>query len=800
MHTHHHRPRPPSPPRPWSEAALLVPILVGTLGFGAVHTPAVAALGALTLAAAVAVISATPADRGPGRLTVGWLLGGIGLGLLGLLELVPVGPALRAALQPRTGPVVEAALGLQGLELHALALAPGEAVVGLAWGGALVWLSAAVAVVHRPRDRALRGATALVLLGMSVLLINLAHRLSGAASIWWWSGVPAGPLRAPFFAPFVNPNHAGALSAALLPLSLLLLARRDLTGRLTGGLGAVALSAGVLWSGSRGALGAAAAGVALTLALAGPRWVAGGVAGLVATTLAAALVAGPAQVAARIDQLLPTAQHLQDPFGQRPALWADALGLATAQPLGPLGAGGFGPAWQQVRTLPHFVSASHAHNDLLQVIVEHGAIVGLGAVALVLVPLVAGLRGALGGDRGRSRDRLAAWAGVLLSLLCTSLWDFPAHIGALAMLGAFAVGSLLAALGRHAHRQPLPVPLPALALPAAMVAALGLWAAAGDLVAPGAPLTRGRPVAEMARMHLHSDPASAERLAAAALRQEPLQLTALLTLAEARLAQGDVDGAAAALVVASAAAPQSPWPWFARARLEDRRGRAVERRAAWQRGLANNLPNNDDATAWVREALGAEDDPGTMVHQIIPPRADRLTAAAITLSAAGDELMARACFEQAVALDPAALIPYARQALSWGDAAGAIDLLDEAPTEGCEVQLLRGEAELARGAPAAAAVALGAALERCRTPPPTLRLRLGLARCEAGDPAGAAMTEAELPSVAEPDPVRHRLVACLRAQGRARQARPHLEALEQAQALRDEERALLDRLRQGLPL
>jgi tetratricopeptide (TPR) repeat protein len=778
----------------------LLPIIGGTLCFGAVHTPAVALLSALTVAAAVAVIAATPVDRGPGRLTVGWLLGGGVLGLLALAELVPVGPGLRTALQPQTGPVVEASLALGGGGPHALALAPAEALVGLAWGGALVWLSAAVAVVHRPRDRALRGATALVLLGVGVLLINLVHKLSGAASIWWLSGVPSGPLRVPFFAPFVNPNHAGALSAALLPLCLLLLARRDLTGRLIGGLSALALSAGVLWTGSRGALIAGAAGVALTLALAGPRWLSAGVAALVTATVAGGLLAGPTQVAARLDQLLPTAQRLQDPLGQRPALWADALGLAAAQPLGPLGAGGFGAGWQQVRTMPLYVSASHAHNDLLQAIVEHGVLVGLGGLALVLIPLAAGLRGALAGERGRSRDRLAAWAGVLTSLLCTSLWDFPAHIGALALLGAFAVGGLLAALGRHAHRQPLPLPLPGLAVPAAAIAALGLWAGAGDLVAPGAPLTRGAPVAALARMHLGSDPGTAEALAAAALRQEPLQLTALVTLAEARLAKGDVDGAAAALEVATAAAPHSPWPWFARARLEHRRGRAVERRAAWQRGLANNLPDNDDATAWVREALAAEDDPGTMVNQIIPPRADRLTAAAITLAAAGDELMARACFEQAVALDPSALVPYARHALAWGDPAGAIDLLDDAPAAGCEAQLLRGDAELARGAPAAAATALAAALERCRTPPPTLRLRLGLARCEAGDPEGAAMAEAALAGVDEPAPVHHRLVACLRAQGRARQARPHLEALEQAQALRADERALLDRLRAGLPL
>lgn len=798
MHPHPAPSRPPARDRRGTERLIQGLPVLSVLLIGAVHLEVQASLGLLTALVAALSLLSTRADRGPSRSVSAWITCGTILWLSGALVLLPMGAPLRAKLQPLVAGPVQASLSLVGAATHPLALAPAEAAVGWAWGGALLLLSAAIALLHRPQDRSRRMAQTLVALAVAVPLLAAGHRLLGAEQIWGWSGAPqAQALRQPFYAPFVNPNHAGAYLAATAPLAAWIAQRRGLGHRVFG-LGALGLIiVGAASTASRSAVVALGLGLGLSFVLAAPRRWAAGAMGLGALLFGAALRKGPAATAAWLDAALGSSQALREPLAQRAAIWADAWALARAQPLGPTGAGGFQPAWAVVRTLPTYGNARHAHQDLLQSIVENSAPVTILLLGLLGFPVAWALREAVGGPRGRQRSQLAAWLGVLAALGAVGLVDFPAHIGALLMLAAIAVGELLAALSRA--QRPGHGGARWVVIPVLTVALLGIWAASGHRLAPGAPLTRATPIAEQAAALLPDRPAEAGALARAALRLEPLGLRALLTLAEAELAAGRPEVAAAALAAAAQAHPKSPWPYFAEAALCARQGDDAGRRRATQRGLSNNLPDNDDARAWIDRAMSAEAEPGLMVGQLIPRRADRLRDAALWLAAHDDPVMASVVFEQAQALDPQINVPYARMTLLQGDPALALRQLERAPRRGCEALQVEGEALLQLRRPEEATVALRAALAQCPAPGPALRGALGLARCAAGDVEGADMVEQLLLEVPDRHAIRRQLSACLVSQGRGQRALPHLQVLAGAGLLSADEKTLLARLQAGLP-
>jgi len=798
MHPRPPASQPPARDRSSTERSLLVLPVLSVLLFGTVHLELQAALGLAAAVAAALSLWGTRADRAPGRAATLWITCSTLVWMSGALVFLPVGPETRTKLQPLVAEAVRAGLDLVGQPTHALALAPAEAAVGWAWGGALLLLASAIALLHRPRERSLRMAQTLMLTGAALPLLAGLHRLLGAEQIFGWSGVPRGEaLRQAFYAPFVNPNHAGAYMAAVAPLAALI-AQRSARHHRIAGLGALGLlTVGVLSTASRSAAVALALGLGLSAAIAAPRRWAIAVIGLSAVILGATLRTGPLAAAAWLDRLLGSTQALREPLGQRSALWADAWTLATAQPWGPVGAGGFQPAWAVVRALPTYGNARHAHADLLQSLVENSAPVTLLIVVLLTVPAAWALVAALRSPRGRQRSQLAAWLGCWVALVAVSAVDFPAHIGALLMLAAIAQGELIAALTR-ADRPGLR-PLRWVAAPVLAAALLGLWSACGHRLVPGAALTRGAPLAAEARALVASQPAEAAKLARSSLALEPLGLTALLTLADAEVAAGRADAAAATLRAATLAHPHSPWPHFAEAALAARRGDAKTRRRATQRALANNLPDNDDASAWIDRALSAETEPGLLVGQIIPPRADRLRDAALWLADHDDPLMASVVFEQAQALDPQINVPYARMTLLQGDPALALRQLARAPLRGCEALMVEGEALLQLRRAAEATVALRAALAQCPRPSLALRGALGLARCATGDVEGAALVEQVLKDAPDRHGLRHQLAACLVSQGRGRQALPHLQALSDAGQLHPDEKALLARLQAGLP-
>jgi O-antigen ligase len=125
--------------------------------------------------------------------------------------------------------------------------------------------------------------------------------------------------------------------------------------------------------------------------------------------------------------------------GGRGRVWLDSLAMITAYPAVGSGYGTFAAAYPLHRSPEVRLFYAHAHNDLIQAIVE-GGVVGLLALLLLLVPVLRAIAAGLGGAKGTLAVGLAAG---LAAMLLHGLVDFNFHIPANAAAAAILAGALL---------------------------------------------------------------------------------------------------------------------------------------------------------------------------------------------------------------------------------------------------------------------------------------------------------------------------------------------------------------------
>ncbi len=232
---------------------LTLPLPVALLAFGAVHPGPRLLLALLCAAVGAHALWTVPRDRA-GTPAVILTLAPAVLALgLGLISLVPLSHAGRAAWQPGFAPALDAVLALAGQREHSLALAPSRVLSSIGFAASLLLFSMGVALSARSRRRQLRLAVGVVASGVALVLLGLAQRAGGAQAIYWLSSVEGG-AREPFFGSLVNPNHAGILLAAALPLAGSLALRPRKEWRALGVGAALLLAVGLVATGSRGAL------------------------------------------------------------------------------------------------------------------------------------------------------------------------------------------------------------------------------------------------------------------------------------------------------------------------------------------------------------------------------------------------------------------------------------------------------------------------------------------------------------------------------------------------------------------
>jgi O-antigen ligase len=238
---------------------------------------------------------------------------------------------------------------------------------------------------------------------------------------------------------FINPNHLGAFLAALLPLALAGGLRREGWSRWTAILAAAVLGAGVLATGSRGALLAVVLVGMLALVQAARRSAMSrrGLAFAVTILIGFALASGASLWGRFADG--------NDIYRfDRLRIWPQAVAMASQEPLLGIGPGQFVhearahnfPRDDGVVRFGRSFSTPHSH--LLLALAETG-VLGLLALGLAVAGTVAAGRRGWDGKRGATSGVAHAAALGLAVLAVVSLFDEPlAHPPALLAAGVLA--------------------------------------------------------------------------------------------------------------------------------------------------------------------------------------------------------------------------------------------------------------------------------------------------------------------------------------------------------------------------
>lgn len=784
---------------------LLVPLPLATVLLAAVHPTPRAVVG---LASAGIGLAAWWQGR-PDHLDSGARLAlriALVAWAMGLLSFLPVGDELCLLLQGPIGAAVRTALDVAGGGNRPLAVDLPAAIEAMTWSGAMLALAAGTAACMDSRRRRLRLAWTIVATGAAVVVLGFAQDVLAVDSILGFTGVPA-VRREPFFATFVNPNHASTLLAASAVLGASMLGRPRPFARVLGAAAAALCVAGVAATGSRGGALSALVGIGLLVTLAAPVRVAVGTFGMGLVGAIAAVLAGGRSLADRLSAMADGPGTNGDPWSGRLEFWADAVDLVMAAPLLGVGPGGYDFASRFAKTSPRFIVPRHAHQEPLQALVEWGVPGGCLWIIAALLPVGVAISRIRKQRHGRRRTLLAAWVGAAGAILVGCLVDFPLRIGTLSILAACIWGVLLpsddaGAPPRSTVRGTGVLAAGVAGMLCAVMPLRDAWMPAAHW-SPGSVQFATADEARRQARDLHlldiDDPepwrATARAALADRLRARPLDAQPLLRLAQLELDAGTPDAAVPILEAAVRVQPRLPWAWFGLAKAA---GASEKGRSAWRRGLALNVPDNDAAADWIVQAIDAGTE-GTHWHDVIPDRPDRLRDAAVLLARRGERTTAEEMFARGVALDPDVGVAAARWMLRWGETQRALDLLGSVEDQGCQSLRVHGEALLAAGRAAEAVPRLIDARALCPEDP-RLDRTIGMARAASHDAAGVPLLVAWLDHRPDDLLARRALLALLRAHGRWGEMADHLSALDGAGVATDQEQADLPRARLGLPL
>jgi tetratricopeptide (TPR) repeat protein/O-antigen ligase len=646
--------------------ALLFPL--ATFPFAAVHPPVRVLLVLLGAALVVLGRRNIPEQLPPGAWRLA-LVAAVALGVA-LLFLVPVGPFVRALLQPGYAPLVDGSLATIGRTYFPLALDPWRALLEtavLALGITIVL--AGTTAFHDERWR--QAEPILVATAIGVLLLEGIQRATEADAIYGISGIPTPVLR-PFFGPFVDANHGGALCAAIVPLAVARGVERQNVLHWIAGL---VVAVGVALSASRGAVIGLGVGIwALVLVLLPNPLALIGVVGSVGAVCALLLwdaerALGMLNAVVDPETVRNVAHGWADTWGGRQTMYADAIDLIPKAPVLGSGAGSFGDVYPLVKSTPLYVDVRHAHQELLEVTVEHG-IFGLAMAAFVGGLVIQRVLVALAADPGyRLRSEMGGPLGTLAALGAVSMAEFPLRTGSLFVLAALVTGRILSfertrrAAGGHR-------------LVVGFAVAAGVLAILAGLLARAPVPTYGPASAALAagaEAEAERDWSAARAAYARAVGRGPLSGDALSRYGRAALRTGDTSGFQA-LTLATTLDPSRPTTWMRLADALAAVGEWQASRDAWREALALDLPSSVDAAALLERAMAGPGEDLGKALAIAPERSDRCIEIARWLDRRGLSLEAEVLFRKAMAIDPDAQLELAGAHLDWGMPSEALAL------------------------------------------------------------------------------------------------------------------------------
>ncbi|MDP6935234.1 MAG: O-antigen ligase family protein, partial [Myxococcota bacterium] len=463
---------------------------------------------------------------------------------------------------------------------------------------------------------------------LCAVIISAAHTFMAARSIFG-SGLPEF-AQEPFFAPFVNSNHAGTFLAAALVLATSEAVRKPGLWRHFFGFSAFLLGLAVWSTGSRGALASSLCGLMCLAWLAKRRKARGAaIASATVVSLLFLFVQSPMP-----DQ--------GDFFTGRLQWWSDGWALFRGVPWLGTGAGGFADGILVFKQSPDFSTATHAHNEMLQALCEFGVVGGLAWFTLLGSVWWFSARRCLAMESGPRRNCLAGILGAIVTISVSALVDFPLRVGSIASLFALLMGSGLGMVARDDEH-----------LPAGPLR----WASTGLFLVTLVGSSLLLVDRDVSPTH---DPDPSLDEARAALLRRPLDARRLLVLGRAAAAAGETELAVAAVRASTLAHPTLPWAWVSLARLSRAQGDEETSRASYARLLDLDM-NAELRDSYLEEALRTISDQPRALLEVLPDRVGVLVRAAEHLDALNHPELAETAYLRAMKLDSGQVSSYARR-------------------------------------------------------------------------------------------------------------------------------------------
>jgi O-antigen ligase len=390
---------------------------------------------------------------------------------LALLQMLPLPPGLLAVVSPAALAIHRTLGASPAGAARPVSICPGatqrDLLLLLAYAAVF-----AVVVRHcRTRERILRIARAILLMGVLLSLLAILQKLSWNGRLLWFYPVEES-LRsgAGIWGPFVNRNHFAGYLEMAIPLGLALLIRELPDARAARGLplhrrlgfhltssgfapatglflAVLFLSACLLSTFSRGAiLGWGAS----TLLFAGITWSRRSLRRKAAQLLLAAAAFAAVALIPAWDRLADRYQAVGEGKGvERLHLLQDSLGILRDFPLVGTGLGTFEQAYRRYQTRHPQLLFDHAHDDYLETATDTGAAGALLAAAMAGAFFTALVRG---WRRRHGTFGTAIGAGGICAcaaIAVHSATDFNLHIPANALLFTLIAALSWAAVFRH---------------------------------------------------------------------------------------------------------------------------------------------------------------------------------------------------------------------------------------------------------------------------------------------------------------------------------------------------------------
>jgi O-antigen ligase len=470
-----------------SSVPLLLLLCFAPLAFGSTETWSVAAAELLAALAVLAHFRPCAARRAdlqpvPGLLPLLFLL------LWLLAQCLPLPPALVQALSPQTAAVWQPVLDLLPANTWVpLSLNPQATLTeGLRLGSyVLVYILAAQLLCSGRRLAVFLSSVAG--LTLCIAIATMLQRAFAPESLFWLRPVRSGLGS---FGPWVYRNHYAGFIVMTCPLLLAACLlhcpkgdgeeetlRERLLRLFSGsglhllfGFGAMAAVASVLLSQSRGGILSLTVSLLVFVLLLAWRMRERRLLALPLLALTGGLLLAGSQF--DWNALLGRFQFAIDPAGgglrdDRLLIWKDTFRIIADFPLTGTGFGSFAAVFPGYKTLADELFYDHAHNDVLELLAEGGAVGFLLAACFVGIVLRNGWRHIfLRHDRLAALTAISAFSG-LAGLLFFSLTDFNLHNWANGLY-FFFLCALLAAAGRARQHHRRPLETAAAAYPAAV--------------------------------------------------------------------------------------------------------------------------------------------------------------------------------------------------------------------------------------------------------------------------------------------------------------------------------------------